>query len=64
MSHTWEPNVIKENLGIGEQPRDEDMTMDADGKNEHSRSNMTNALAMSSPKPMRDNMKRSRTGRT
>ena len=40
-----------------DQPRDEDMTADEDGENEHSKSDTTEAPAMSSPKLLRGNMK-------
>ena len=56
--------VIKENLGVEDQLRDEDTTVDEDGDNKCGGSNMTDGLVMSSPKPMRGNTKRSRTGHT
>jgi len=57
MSNTWGPIIIKVNLGVEDQLRDKDTTTDDDGKNKHSRSDTTDAPAMSSPKPMRGNMK-------
>jgi len=64
MPRTLGSIVIKVNLGMDDQPRDEDMTADKDGKNKHSRSNMTGAPLMSSPKLSRGNMRKARTGCT
>ena len=61
MPCTWGPIIIKENLGMEVQLRDEDTTMD---ENECSGSDMINAPATSSPKLMRGNTKKSRTGCT
>ena len=54
---------MKENLGMEDQLRDEDMTADEDGENECSGSDVT-APARSSPRPMRGSTNKSRTGCT
>src|SRR5882724_11400678 len=63
MPQTQGPIIIKENLGMEDQPRDEDMTTEEDGENEHSGSNTTTP-ARSSPRLMRGSTKKSRTGHT
>jgi len=61
---TWGPIIIKAKLGMEDQLRDDDTTMDEYGENEHSRSDTTKGQSTSSPKLSRGNTKRSRTDHT